>query len=386
MAALLMPKLGLTMTEGTLTEWHVAPGDSFSAGDLLFTVETEKVANDVDAVSDGTLDAILVPVGETVPVGAAIAETSGTEAASPTLPIAASQHDFRSGEDQPVPRILATPLARRIARIEGLDLARVQGTGPKGRIKAADVRDRASNGPIEAGARKASGSAPDMERMATARRVVASKRDVPHFYLSHDAEVSALMALRADLNADGRPDRVSVTHMLIRALGLALSVMPGSNRIWHDDKILSFEAADVGMVVETPGGLRVPAILDAGGKSLDEIAATANQLARRAREGGLAAAELAEGAISISNVGMFGVSSLTPVINPPNAMMLGVGADRRLFRPDEAGKPALRHELTLTLACDHRVIDGADAARFLSKVVAFLETPLRLLRPRCPNA
>lgn len=193
--------------------------------------------------------------------------------------------------------------------------------------------------------------------------------------------MAALARLRAELNAEGHGQKISVTHMLIRALGLALEEMPQMNRIWAGDRILAFAHADIGMVAETPDGLRIPVVRDAGGTSLDAVAPQAGALAERARNGRLTPSDVGGGVISISNVGMFGASSLTPIINPPNAMILGVGAERSLFRPDADGAPALRRELTLTLACDHRVIDGADAARFLSAVVALLETPLRLLRP-----
>ena len=153
------------------------------------------------------------------------------------------------------------------------------------------------------------------------------------------------------------------------------------NRIWAGDRIVAFGQANIGMVAETPEGLRIPVIRDAGGVSLDEVAAQARELTDRARAGGLRPSDVGDGVIAISNVGMFGVTSLTPIINPPNAMILGVGAERQVFRPDASGAPALRRELTLTLACDHRIIDGADAARFLADLATLLETPLRLLRP-----
>jgi len=190
-----------------------------------------------------------------------------------------------------------------------------------------------------------------------------------------------MMGLRDALNEDGATVRISVTHMLIRALGLVLTEMPQMNRIWVNDKIVTFDQANIGMVVETPGGLRIPVIRDAGRQQLDNVASQAKGLVQRAVEGNLSMSDVGNGVISISNVGMFGVSSLTPIINPPNAMILGVGADRNVFRPAPDGSPVLARELTLTLACDHRVIDGADAARFLSALVEVLETPIRLLRP-----
>jgi pyruvate dehydrogenase E2 component (dihydrolipoamide acetyltransferase) len=417
MADLVMPKLGLTMTEGLLSEWHIAPGAAFRAGDRLFTVETEKVANEVEAEADGVLAEILVPAGETVPVGTPVARLAGdgtgeatapgqARDARPAPPLGAQdapsarklmmEHDLAreqvtpTGRDgrvmkEDVLRIIATPLARRIAAQKGVDLQQVAGTGPRGRIKARDVKGApqvaapAPTGPAETG--DAREIVPDAARLATARRVSAAKRDIPHFHVTHEAELSALTALRAQLNAEPHAPRVSVTHMLIRALGLALAERPAMNRIWAGERIIAFDKANIGMVVEAPDGLRIPVIRDAGRASLDEVAAQAQDLAARARSGDLRPSDMGDGVMSISNVGMFGVTSLTPIINPPNAMILGVGAERQIFRPDADGAPALRRELTLTLACDHRIIDGADAARFMADLVALLETPLRLLRP-----
>ncbi|WP_111735470.1 dihydrolipoamide acetyltransferase family protein [Roseovarius amoyensis] len=420
MTDLVMPKFGLTMTEGLLTEWHVVPGAAFSAGDILFTVETEKVANEVEAEADGVLTEIIVPAGETVPVGSPIARlaqagddagSASEEAQSPRLAPAPApapdtedapsarklmaEHDLAREQVTPtgrngrvtkgdVLRVIATPLARSIATKEGLDLHRVEGTGPMGRIKARDVEGAArvqADPAIHPDPAHAREIVPDAVRLATARRVSGAKRDIPHFYVTHEAELSALTALRAQLNADPDGPRVTVTHMLIRALGVVLTEHPAMNRIWAGDHIIAFSQVDIGMVTQTPDGLRIPVIRDAGGATLDGIATQARDLAARARSGELGASDVGGGVISISNVGMMGVTSLTPIINPPNAMILGVGAERQLFRPDENGAPALRRELTLTLACDHRIIDGADAATFLAELVALLETPLRLLRP-----
>ncbi|WP_340109732.1 dihydrolipoamide acetyltransferase family protein [Pikeienuella sp. HZG-20] len=381
MADLLMPKFGLTMTEGLLTEWRIAPGAAFKAGDPLFTVETEKVANEVEAEADGVLAEVLVQEGESAPVGAPVARLAGAAHGGEKAPSPAP-------ESARPARILATPLARRLARNSGVDLAALRGSGPRGRIKAADVQGaapapRPAAAPPGAAAGSGAGIAPDAARLATARKVAASWREVPHFHVTHEAEITALTTLRAELNADAdrRGARVSLTHMLIRALGVALAEAPALNRVWAEERIIAFDRVDIGMVVETPQGLRIPVVRDAGAAALDEIAARADDLAARARAGALTPADVGGGVASISNVGMFGASALAPIINPPNAMMLGVGADRALFRPDAAGAPALRRELTLTLACDHRIVDGAEAARFLSGVVAILESPLRLLRP-----
>jgi pyruvate dehydrogenase E2 component (dihydrolipoamide acetyltransferase) len=395
MADLVMPKFGLTMTEGLLSEWYVSAGDAFRAGDILFTFETEKVASEVEAQADGVLAEILVPAGETVPVGTPVARigkraaisypkpdtTKATQAADPLI-ITELKTDAK-----PDTRVIATPLARRIARQKSVDITQVKGSGPRGRIKADDVeaastaRDRASPTASKTECSTATEIKLDAIRLATARRVVSAKRNIPHFYVSHEAEISALSDLRQKLNVDNKGTRISITHMLIKAIGLALSELPSMNRIWANERILEFHEVDVGMVVETSKGLRIPVIRDAGRLELDRLATVAVELTARSRDGALTSEDVGDSVISISNVGMFGTSSLTPIINPPNAMILGVGADRKLFRPDYEDQPSLRHELTLTLACDHRIIDGANASRFLNHVVTILEYPLRLLRP-----
>ncbi|MER3353542.1 MAG: dihydrolipoamide acetyltransferase family protein [Hoeflea sp. D1-CHI-28] len=375
MANLLMPKFGLTMTEGLLSEWHVGPGEAFCAGQLLYTVETEKVANEVEAEIDGTLSEILVSEGETVPVGTPVARISDlageTEVPGASLATPAEERDVQdapaarklmaehglsrgavdaSGRDgrvmkEDVLRVIATPLAKRIGAIEGVALEEIVGSGARGRIKAADVETaaaRAARPAAQSAVIAPSGAteiAASPARLSTARRVSASKRDIPHFYMTHEAELSALTELRQGLNTDSERARISVTHMLIRAVGVALAELPVLNRIWSNDRIVAFDRVDVGMVVETPEGLRIPVVRDVGGRGLDEIAKVAAAAADRARSGALAAEDVGDSAIAISNVGMFGVSSMTPIINPPNAMIIGVGADRKLFRPGADGAP-----------------------------------------------
>ncbi|NTG90879.1 2-oxo acid dehydrogenase subunit E2 [Agrobacterium rhizogenes] len=426
MAELLMPKFGLTMTEGQITEWQRKPGERFSKGEVLFVVETEKVANEVEAEADGQLLELLAEEGEIITVGLPIALVSydGVSneqalAVVTTSPSAAAPFDAPaarklmrehglspskitgSGRDGrimkgDVLRIVATPLARRVARQNDVDLHELAGSGPNGRIKVVDVERVLAYPPdktlpetaITKSALDPVLQKPDFVRLATARRVQSAKRDIPHFYLTRMVDVQALGQLRDKLNADtGERARISVTHMLVKVLGLALTEMPGVNRIWTEDGILSFVSADIGMVTETPQGLRIPMFRDAGHMPLDAIARTGTDLAARARAGQLAPTDVGGGVMSISNVGMFGATSLTPIISPPQAMILGVGAEQQAFRPDSTGQPSLRQEICLTLAADHRIIDGADAARFLQLVSHNLEEPLRLLRaPISTNA
>ncbi|GHD62392.1 dihydrolipoamide acetyltransferase component of pyruvate dehydrogenase complex [Thalassobaculum fulvum] len=376
MADLVMPKLGLTMTEGLLAEWRVKPGDAYAAGDILFVVETEKIANEIEATEPGAIEAILVAEGETVPVGTPVARTadgSVSPAPVPERPTPAQPAPAQAGGGD---RIVATPLARRLAAERGVDLAAVDGSGPRGRIKACDV-ERCAAAPARRSAPSPAGNA----RAATARRVAASKRDVPHFYVQTEAEVTALAALRAELNADARYPRITVSHLLIKAVGNALAAMPEINRIWLDEQEFALDTVDVGLVAETPDGLRIPVIRDVAARPLDVVAAEARDKVGRARDGNLVPEDVGGGAISISNVGMHDVTALVPIISPPQSMILGVGAERGVFRPDTGGNPVARREIALSLACDHRVIDGALAARFLASVAEAIRSPLGLLRP-----
>ena len=401
MTDLMMPKLGLTMTEGLLAEWRVAAGASFVAGDVLFVVETEKIANEIEAQEAGRIETFLVDEGETVPVGTPVARLSEapTHAVSnrdvlsegaARVETAPPKEDLESKASRSAPpernRVPATPLARRLARQHNIDLRDLTGSGPRGRIKAADVErataDRAAS-PVQVpeGPSQAHLETPDAARMATARRVSAAKRDIPHFYVQAEAEVSELLELRAKLNGDPRFARLSVSHLLIKAIGQALAELPETNRIWLDEGLLSLGSTDVGLVVDTDAGLRVPVIRNVAARPLDAVAQEAGDKAGRARDETLTPQDMSGGAISLSNVGMHDVSGLIPIVNPPQSMILGVGAERGLFRPDADGNPVLRREITLWLACDHRVLDGALAARFLACLTTALEVPLALLRP-----
>ena len=401
MTDLVMPKLGLTMTEGLLAEWRVAAGASFAAGDVLFVVETEKIANEIEAQQAGSIETLLVNEGETVAVGTPVARLSETSMHAVSSEVAPGTGEPRfeipppeRGLDSSVTgsavqerdRIRATPLARRLARQRNIDLRDLTGSGPRGRIKAADVErataDRTAfsvRGPDAAS--QVHLEAPNAARMATARRVSAAKRDVPHFYVQAEAEVTELLELRARLNGDPRFARLSVSHLLIKAIGQTLAELPETNRIWLDEGLLSLGPTDVGLVVDTDAGLRIPVIRNVAAQPLDAVAREAGDKAERARGRTLTPQDMSGGAISLSNVGMHGISGLIPIVNPPQSMILGVGAERRLFRPDAEGNPVLQRELTLWLACDHRVLDGALAARFLAQLTTALETPLALLRP-----
>lgn len=391
---ILMPKLGLTMTEGLLASWAVKPGDEVKPGDLLFVVETEKVASDVFADEPGRVEKILVAEGETVPVGTpvcALASASGSArnapaAAQPVSPPALSPAmNGRPAEGAAARadrRIVATPLARRAAREAGVDLARLAGSGPKGRIKFADVEAALAARPAAPPQTPAEAArrAPTRVERVIADRLTQSKQTIPHFYVLRTVDVTALTRLRAEMNDDKSKRALSVTHFIVAAVGRALAEMPEMNALWRDDGIETLSSTDVGVAVDVDSGLVVPVLRDAGRRSLDTIAGEMEGLIARARARQLAVDDMQGGAIAVSNVGMYGASYLVPVIDPAQSSILGVGAASELFRPDENGAPRLAREIGLTLSCDHRIHNGVRAARFLEHVAALLERPLRLLR------
>lgn len=390
-----MPKLGLTMTEGTLAEWRVKRGDRVSAGDVLFVVETEKIANEVEAPADGEIREILVDAGNTVPVGTAIARWTGpgpqVEPASPAAvaSAAAPAPPSPNASSSAAPsRIVATPLARRLSRQFGVDLRAVVGRGPRGRIKAADViaaKDRMPRAADGASVPRPPPPAPgvferaDTVQAAIARRLTAAKQEIPHFYVATEADVSAVVAMRAQLNAGPGP-KISVTHIILAAAGRALMDSPDANRVWHDGGFMQIASPDIGVAVQTPRGLLAPVLRAVGRMPLDDVARNATVLIERSREGRLQPDDLSGGALTVSNVGMHNVTYLTPIVNPGQVAILGVGSVREVFRPDANGAPALKREIGLVLAADHRVLDGVSAAAFLNRIVHYLEHPVLLMR------
>lgn len=394
---LLMPKLGLTMTEGSVSEWKVDPGGEVRAGEVVVVIETEKVAYDVEAEVDGTLLAIDVPVGETVPVGARLARIgvhAETLAEVDAEPTPARESEMRIANEDPVAiaakavgpartdgRIVATPLARKLAAGSSVDLRAVAGSGPRGRIKADDVRKAATSEaatPPASAAPAAGRRRPSPTQATMARRLSAVKHGVPHFYLATEVELSALEALRANLNADTTRPRLSITAFIVAAVGRALNDQPSANTVWADDELLSYGSADVGIAVHTAQGLFVPVVRDVGAKPLDRIAREAGELIERTRAGTLSLDDMTGGAITVSNAGMHDVTYITPIVSPGQSAILGVGSVRPVFRPDADGKPVLRRELGLVLAADHRIFDGVSGIELLNRIVGYLESPLSL--------
>jgi pyruvate dehydrogenase E2 component (dihydrolipoamide acetyltransferase) len=429
----LMPQLGETVAEGTITHWFKAVGDKVAPGDNLFEIETDKATMEVPATAAGELSEIRVRAGTIVPVGAVvavIADGSGAAAAprasaasaparvpsAPPVvapPQPASGHPIRLDPFREVRTpernfgparlpggIVVTPLARRLAGEAGIDLSRVTGSGPHGRIVARDVEQATS-----AKARPAPATGPsadeikalyaerpfeevplDNMRRTIARRLTEAVQTIPHFYLTADADIDRLLALRADANAaaptdkDGAPAfRLSVNDFVIKALALALQRVPPANAAWAGDRILRFKHSDIGVAVALEGGLITPVIRAAETKSLAAISAEARELAARARARKLKPPEYQGGSTAVSNLGMYGVREFTAVINPPHATILAVGAAQR--RPVESADGGVKfvNQMTLTLGCDHRVVDGTLGAELLAAFKALIEQPVAML-------
>jgi pyruvate dehydrogenase E2 component (dihydrolipoamide acetyltransferase) len=433
----LMPQLGETVAEGKITKWFKAAGDAVKPGDNLFEIETDKVSMEVPSTTTGTLSEIRVSAGDVAPVGAVVAiiadgsgataaATAPAKAAPPVAPkpapAAASAPQPRQQaqtDSQPIkldpffevrtpprnfgPARLAggttiTPLARRLASENGIDLSRLRGSGPHGRIVARDIEDapRPSRAPTAEGPSaaeiKALFAPNSYEEMPLdgMRRTIAARltqaATVPHFYLMADVTIDRLMALREEANAgapkdrDGNPAyKLSVNDFVIRALALALQRVPAANAVWAADRILRFKHSDIGVAVALDGGLITPVLRQAETKSLSAISAEMKDLAARARDKKLKPGDYQGGASAISNLGMHGVREFTAIINPPHATILAVGAGRRQAVEKDDGGVAFAGMMTLTLSCDHRVLDGALGAELLAAIKTLIEMPVSLL-------
>ena len=397
---LVMPKLGLTMTEGAIAEWSIAPGTRFAAGETLFVVESEKAAVEFDAPAAGVLQEILVAVGTSVPVGTEIGKWL-LDGAEPAVLSASVGPDTSAAtpSDKP-PRIVATPLARRLATAADIGLAALTGSGPRGRIQAADVhaavRQRESTAPEPAAAlmstpapatRPAPTLAPSLGTVepltpiqrTMASRVTASKLTIPHFYLSIDVDASALLDLRRNLNALPDRPRTSVTHLLVAAVAEALRRVPAMNRVWTEDGMLTLPTLDVGLAVDTNRGLMSPVVRDLADKGFFGVVRSVDAVIQRARDGTLRPNDLQGGAITISNAGMHDVRYMGSIIVPGQSAILGIGSVQECFRPDEQGRPVLRREIGIVLSADHRIHTGVSALGFLNALKTVLQSPLALL-------
>ena len=428
-----MPALSPTMEEGTLARWLVKEGDKVSSGDLLAEIETDKATMEFEAVDEGIVTKILVAEGtDGVKVGAVIAMIQGEDdqgavdkgdAHPQPLPPAGGEQVVSTPQPvkptikTPLPqaggagggpatpqsndRVKASPLAKRIAGNKGLDLTTISGTGPNGRIVKADVEAISGEGRsaavapvLDPGLRRetpaptqAIDSAIPHEvvklsnmRKTIARRLTESKQTVPHIYLTVDVRLDALLKLRGELNAslEGRGIKLSVNDMLIKALALALVQVPKCNVSFAGDNMLQYARADISVAVSVPTGLITPIIVDAANKSLSKISTEVAELAARAKDGKLQPHEYQGGTASISNMGMMGIKQFDAVINPPQAMILAVGAgEKRPYIVDDA--LAIATVMSATGSFDHRAIDGADGAMFMKVFKELVEKPLGLV-------
>ena len=409
----LMPALSPTMTEGTLAKWHVSVGDVVKSGQILADIETDKATMEVEAVDEGTIGALLIPAGsEGVAVNTPIAMLleEGETADSLSIPIKTPSSEpapvtpaapvFASTAPSPAPsavvasseRVVASPLARRLAKEKGVDLKALKGTGPRGRIVKNDVLSARTTGgtekkaPAPSSAVAAFGLPPArQEKATTMRKVIAerlseSKQTVPHFYLTVDVALDAAMALRAQLN--GRPNasyKLTVNDFILKAIAQALVAVPQANASWQDGMLHYYEWPDISVAVAIDGGLITPIIRRAHEKSLIAISSEIKDLAARAKAGKLLPEEFQGGTFSLSNLGMFGISHFAAIVNPPQGGILAVGAGERRFVPDEKDNPVVKTIMSCTLSVDHRVVDGAVGAAFLQAFKANLEDPLCLL-------
>jgi pyruvate dehydrogenase E2 component (dihydrolipoyllysine-residue acetyltransferase) len=441
----LMPQLGETVAEGKIVKWFKSAGDAVKPGENLFEIETDKTSMEVPSTVAGTLTDIHFEVGEVAKVGAVVAVIAGAgEAAKPaTAPQAAKSEQKASlapakagvqspatldsrvrGNERPAgsyaypnmdpfrevrtpernygPAKLAggtftTPLARRLASERGIDLSRIGGSGPRGRIVAADVEKApAAQATMATGASAAQVKAIyagiayeevplDGMRATIAKRLVEAKQTIPHFYLTADLDVGRLIAMREEANAaapvnDGQSAfKLSLNDFVIKAWAAALQRIPAANAVWAGDRILRFAHSDIGVAVALDGGLITPVIRNVEAKSLTVISVEMRDLAERARARQLKPNEYQGGASAISNLGMYGVREFAAIINPPHATILAVGATRRAPVETEEGGVKFISQMTVTLSCDHRVVDGALGAQLLAAFKALIETPVTFL-------
>jgi pyruvate dehydrogenase E2 component (dihydrolipoamide acetyltransferase) len=478
--AIAMPKWGLEMTEGTVLHWHVREGDAVTRGQVLMEIETEKVSNELEAEADGVLRRIVATEGDVRPIGELLAVIAGadvsdaeidsfvgsyvsiavgrveaTSAAAPAPPAPRATSEPPATAAAPTPAaqqrpssanavapasnesVYSTPTARRLARVLGIDMGGITGSGRGGRVLAADVQaeyddagvpvaadvratptarrvarlldvdlaavrgtgrgGRISKDDVEAAAR-ASGAGPVVAstapairpaengvtieplsamRKTIARRLTESKQNVPHFYLTVDVELDRLIARREKLNAASET-RVSLNDFVIRAAALALRQVPRANVQFHGDALHFFEQADISVAVAIAGGLVTPIVHGADTLSIHQIGAAAKDLASRARTGKLKMNEIEGGTLTISNLGMYGIRQFDAVINPPQAAVLAIGAgEQRIVVRN--GAASVARMMTVTMSCDHRAIDGALGAEYLEALKSLLEEPMSLV-------
>jgi pyruvate dehydrogenase E2 component (dihydrolipoamide acetyltransferase) len=383
---LTMPKLSDSMADAVILRWLKAPGESFQRGDALIEVETDKATVVYEAEAAGTIDSILVPEGAAVAVGEPIATlaTGGSKQTSVQASATRQAAAPRPGGDGAEPgRSDATPVARRTAVELGVSLHGLVGTGPGGRITQDDVRRSAESTPSElrpASAGKGETTLVELTptQATIARRMAESAATIPVFTVSSDIDVSTMSLLRREAR-DRQEGAPSINDFVVKAVAIVLGELPRFNASWHDGQVALHTRVNVGVAVATKDALLVPVVLDADRKSTTEIAGETRRLADAARRKALGPEDLRDGTFTVSNLGMFGTRAFTAIIDPPQVAILAVGAARRAPVEDAGGGVTFRDVMTVTLTCDHRVVYGADGARFLSRLRELLESPLVLL-------
>jgi len=407
----ILPRVDMDMATGKISKWYVKEGEKVAKGTPIFEIETDKAAMEVESPGDGVIHNITASVGVDIPVGTPVAFIygEGEAVAAPAIVKPAAVPPVRQAEPVPTaPQPLApqveektglpraTPLARRLARERGLQLPAIAGSGPRGRIQAEDVRNfRAAEAPPERPAVPDVASlyqpgSYDIEPLSSMRRIIAdrlvqSKQTVPHFYLTLACDLTRLLEDRRQLNkrAPLGPDKqplwkLSINDFVIKALALALQRVPDANVTWTEQAILKHRASDVGVAVAVEGGLYTPVIRSAEQKSLSRISIEMKDFAAKARARRLGPADYQGGTTAISNLGMYGIEQFAAIINPPQATILAVGAG--IERPAAVkGEIVLRTEMTCTLSCDHRAVDGALGAELLASFKLFIEEPALML-------
>jgi pyruvate dehydrogenase E2 component (dihydrolipoamide acetyltransferase) len=428
---ILMPALSPTMTEGNLARWLKKEGDPVKPGDVIAEIETDKATMEVEAVEEGKIGKIMVPAGaQGVKVNDVIAvlleegESAGdikapsaapktAAAPAPKADVAPAKAEPPKQPAAPAPapaaasgtRIFASPLAKRLAQQHGLDLSRIVGSGPHGRVVKSDVEKSAAGGgakaaPAQAAAKGLPSAPPvsgtpafgepefdltphSMMRKTIARRLQESKQFVPHFYLTVDCEIDRLLKAREEINAAAPKEgkgafKLSVNDFVIKASAVALKQVPAANASWSDEGVKMYKTADISVAVAIPNGLITPIIRRAEDKRLSEISAEMKSLAARAKDGKLKPEDYTGGSFSLSNLGMFGIKDFAAIINPPQGCILAVGAgDQRAVVKN--GQLAVATVMSCTLSVDHRVVDGAIGAEFLSAFRKLIENPLSML-------
>ncbi len=423
---ILMPALSPTMEEGTLAKWLVKEGDTVQSGDLLAEIETDKATMEFEAVDEGIVGKILVSEGTAgvnvnTPIAILVEEGESADAApapkaAPAAPAAAETATPAATPAPSAPaapksdgtRVLASPLARRLAKEKGVDIATLTGSGPHGRVVKADV-EAASAAPKAAAPAAAapatSAAAPmpagpsastvaklyegreyeevplDGMRKTIAARLTEAKQTIPHFYLRRDVQLDALMKFRGEVNAqlEARGVKLSVNDFIIKACALALQDVPDANAVWAGDRILKLKPSDVAVAVAIEGGLFTPVLKDAEKKTLSALSTEMKDLAARARTRKLAPHEYQGGSFAISNLGMMGIENFDAVINPPHGAILAVGAGVKKPVVKADGEIGVATVMSMTLSVDHRVIDGALGADVLKAIVGYLENPLSMM-------